>query len=98
MVRVSLDDYVWKTVEEISTPRPGPHDIALDWWWPVDAEGRVAFYNPLNRHTGQRQRTYGSPQGNKDEKVSRLLSRHDPWAVDVIQIPIAYIPIDTREF
>lgn len=92
-----LDNYTWKTVEEISTPIDGGQ-VLVNNWWPVDAQGRVAIYNPQR---GSRRQYWGdgSPQANSDERVTRMLAtKVHKWAVDCIQIPVAYLRIDPRDY
>lgn len=74
-------EWTFKTVEEISTPPAGISTCTVyaNAWWLVDTEGRVAIYGRA------------SAQANLSVFNARMFANSIPWAVDVVQIPVAYV-------
>lgn len=95
MVQIKIEDYEFVPLEKITTPIDGTVEVMVNGWWPVDEQGRVALYNPLSLR-GERTRRYGAAQANRDERTVRYLHEkgYSPWAVDIIQIPVAYLRMD----
>jgi hypothetical protein len=91
---ISLDHYEFVPVEEAAKPIPGIVCCFLDCWWTVDEQGRIAFY-----YGGRKDRRGGgAPQCNQDERISRMFSKKDSWAVDVVQIPVVFRRVNISDY
>ena len=98
--KFTVDDYIWLTSEEISKPtRGGLHEVLIDYWWPVDKDGRVALYNPTNGH-GRRRFRSGYPQCNPNKDFSWKVAQTcaPDIFVGVVQIPLAMYKVDPRDW
>jgi hypothetical protein len=99
--KFTADTYTWMTQEEISKPTSrGLHDVILNAWWPIDKDGRVAFYNPRNPRTGRRHRQAGSPQCNENRVISEKVAQScaPDVFVGMVQIPVAIWKVDPRDY
>lgn len=94
------DDFLFITVEEASDPPMGLVMVIKNYWWPVDEEGRIAFYNPWlkNRSRGRRFHGYGSPQCNANRIIAERVAKNYGWATECIQIPAVFVKEDSRDW
>lgn len=102
MSEIEVRDFVFVDPAELTIPPDGPIECLKNYWWAIDAQGRVAFYNPVNRRTGKRRRpgrAAGAPQANPHEALARRVAASlDLWAVDVVFIPIVFRPFNPKDY
>lgn len=85
--------YVWKSVEYVLTPEDSATvNVVRNAWWVVNKDGDVLFYFYERRDWS------GRPQMNRDRAIARRAILHHPEARDVVQIPLAFYPIDVRDY
>jgi hypothetical protein len=85
------ENFVFVPIEKATTPIPGTPTVYRDYYWLVDDQDQIAFYNPLR--AGRRTRPgYGDAQGNPDERVGVILAPRYPWCVGNRKIPLVFEP------
>jgi hypothetical protein len=81
-LRVAEFDFL--PLAEILSPPPGVMaraQVYRSFHWLVDAEGRVALWD------------WYAPQANMDRRiVERALAKYE-WAVAIVHLPLAYLPL-----
>jgi hypothetical protein len=83
-MRRYLNQHVWKTIEEVSTPPAGYSDVHVlrDMWWILNAEGKVCLYE--NEFA----------QANPDRNIALAMAKDSylPGATgQIVQIPFAFV-------
>lgn len=86
-----LDNFLFFTVEEASTPHPARTRCYVHYYWLTDAQGRIAFYNPRDGNGERQLPGYGSAQANRSEST-HLMVRDTEWATDVVFLPVVFAP------
>jgi hypothetical protein len=94
------DDYVFLPEGQAAAPSTGTYfQRYADCWWAVHPEKGLVFYNPVDPRTGRRRHSYlGAPQCNADERISRMVSQHCPFPVEIRQVPLAWVPISISDY
>ena len=98
---LTVDDYVWLTREEAEKPVGGLCMVFIDYWWAVDKDGRVAFFNPRLGNGKRRARdNFVSPQCNHSEAISRKVAQScaPDIFVDVVQIPMVMYHVNPGDY
>lgn len=86
MSEQSRDRYDYLPIAIARVPPPGKIHHFKDYWWAVDPERGLLFYQ---RRNGDR--LFWSPQGNSDERITRRLK--PDWA-EAQLIPSVFVQID----
>lgn len=98
--KLGPEHFLFVTLEEATKPVNGLFQIFVDYWWPLDSQGRIAFYNPMlagkRRHASIKYR--GSPQCNSNRLIAERVSQCQEWPVEIRQIPVVYVPIDPKDY
>jgi hypothetical protein len=96
---IAIENFVFVPVEEITKPVPGLVMCYVDYFWLVDEQGRVAFFNPVGRDGRRRERNrLGSAQCNSSDKAYDAIGRHYSWCVGQTQLPAAFVKADPRDY
>jgi hypothetical protein len=73
-----------------------------DFWWYVVPDKGLVFYNPLiltGPRTGFRRHSWlGRPQCNSDKRILLGGGKHYPFATEVRQFPIVFVPITLSDY
>jgi hypothetical protein len=84
---------VWEDVEAFSTlpEGGGVHTVSIynDYWWITNAEGQIAFYTLYDQR---------KPQCNQNRSIAEAVAMTHPEAVNVIQIPHVFVPLNVRDY
>lgn len=84
--------FEWKSIEYVLTPEEGTVNVTRNWWWAVNKDGDVLFWY------GHQKGDVGTPQANRDERIVRRLASRNPEVTDVIQIPLAFYPVNLGDY
>ncbi|MFA7264752.1 MAG: hypothetical protein WC054_00330 [Candidatus Nanopelagicales bacterium] len=95
---IPLDHYVWISVAELTDSPAGIVMCYKNYWWLLDEQGRVAFYNPLQRNGRRMQRGMGSAQANLNRSMAERISKDRSWVRSIELIPSAFVKIDPAEY
>lgn len=96
-----VDDFVFVTIADATTPHMGLHMIYTDYWWAVDAQERIGFLNPRVRCDPRRRQFPGRgiPQCNAHRAIVERVGRSaSTWFVEARQIPAVFVESDPREW
>lgn len=95
---LTSEDFVFVPVEKATVSPGGIVMCYKDRYWAVDAQGRIAFYNPKRRNGRRQSRDLGSPQCNAQEAIARNVMESCDWAVDAVFLPFVFHIIDPSDY
>lgn len=85
--RTGVKGLQWFPVEHVTDPRGTHVQVLRDYWWVVNDAGEVALFQ------GRK------PQANRDYSiVQRGILPNIRGAVGIVQIPLAFAPIDVGDY
>lgn len=83
--------FQWLPKEYVTEPQDSTTVVVVrNGWWATNEKGEVLFY--FNNHN------VGSPQMNINETVARRLTHRIHGSTGLMQIPLAFYPVDVRNY